>query len=268
MPSFVAESRRGRRLVGRLERGTDVLTGLADLCKKHGVRAGEIRAHGALEQATLVEYDQRGRTERPPRRFDSPLELLSFYGSAAVEADKVVVQARATLSRERDNGIELLGGQLVAGRVHSLEFVIEVFEDLVLRREVDPTTGTRGWSSATEVGPAEPVAAQWEAPARMVAVDHTDEPAPVPATTWQDVIAAKPEPPPVDPADVDARLERGDFIDHPKFGRLQVERIEGDHEFVSARLRNQRLIRLSLDVLSLVVVGREGEHRVFKPERP
>jgi len=267
---FVAESRRSRRLVGRLDRGSDVISALTDLCRKQGVHAAEIRAQGSLEEAALVEFDQRGRAPRAPRRFASALEILHLHGSAAEEDGKLVVQARVALSRERDNGIELLGGQLVSGRVHTLEFVIEVFDDLVLRRETDAATGVRGWVSATEVAAtSKPAAAQqWEAPARLVAVDHVPEAAPAP-TTWQDVMAAKPEPEPTPAATGDApQIAPGDFIDHPKFGRCQVERIEGDHEFVSARMRNQRLIRLSLDVLSLVAVGTEAGHRVFKPERP
>jgi hypothetical protein len=59
-------------------------------------------------------------------------------------------------------------------------------------------------------------------------------------------------PPPTDDA---INVRPGDFIDHPKFGRVAVERVDGDMEFVTARLRNQRLIRLSLDVLTLIPAG-------------
>ncbi len=54
------------------------------------------------------------------------------------------------------------------------------------------------------------------------------------------------------------------WVDHPKFGRCQVERVEGDSEFLSVRLRNQRLIRLSLDVLNLAPAGHSDGHRLFK----
>ncbi|HXU70119.1 MAG TPA: hypothetical protein VN947_12370, partial [Polyangia bacterium] len=56
----------------------------------------------------------------------------------------------------------------------------------------------------------------------------------------------------------------GDFIDHPKFGRCAVERVDGDYEFVTARLRNQRLIRLSLDVLTLIFAGQENGKNIFR----
>ena len=58
----------------------------------------------------------------------------------------------------------------------------------------------------------------------------------------------------------------GDILEHPKFGRCQIERIEGDYEFVSARMRNQRLIRLSLDVITLVPIGQEEGRQLFRAE--
>jgi hypothetical protein len=71
-----------------------------------------------------------------------------------------------------------------------------------------------------------------------------------------------PEAPP--PPQEEVRVAPGDLIDHPKFGRCIVERVEGDNEFVSARLRNQRLIRLSLDVLTLHPAGEEDGKRLFR----
>ena len=267
---MVAESRRGRRLVGRLDRGADVLSALADVCRASGVRAGELRATGAFEQVVLAEWDQRGRQLRPPRRFDAPFEILTLYGNISEKDGKPQVQARVALSRERDNGIEVVGGQLSSGRVFTLEFVIEAFDDILLRRLPDAQTGLALWREA------QPVEAAVEPTPELSQIKTAPLPFDEPARTkWEDVVAASSSTPPAEPTavepplgimDADARVAPGDFIDHPKFGRVQVERIEGDYEFVSARLRNQRLIRLSLDVITLVLIGREGERQLFRAE--
>jgi predicted DNA-binding protein with PD1-like motif len=250
---FVAESRRGRRLVGRLDRGVDLLDGLAEVCRLRKVRSAELRACGALEFATVGEYDQRSRVMRAPRRLDTQLELLSLYGNVSEKDGKLVVQARASLSRERDNGIELLGGQLLSGRVFSVEFVIEAFDDLLLRRALDADSGLQLWRE-------------------VVTLEETP-PEVLPPPHWEDVITAsrKAAPPTgifdreeAAPVEEEVHPAPGDFIEHPKFGRIQVERIEGEYEFVSARLRNQRLIRLSLDVLTLTFVGAEDGHNLFR----
>jgi predicted DNA-binding protein with PD1-like motif len=290
----LAESRHSRRLVGRVPRGVDLLTALVDVCKTHRVRAGEIRAQGALEQAVLAEYDQRNRTLRSPRRFDAQLDIVHFHATIGERDGQPSLVARVALSRERDNGIELLGGQLLGGRVFAAEIIIDVFEDLRLPRELDAGTGLWLWSRGV------PVAVESSVPATATACELRETPAPaanpfaesartvaVPhveptGTTWSDVVAAsaastpkeapEPEDAPVAPARPpsmeEVRVVAGDWIEHPKFGRCQVERVEGDYEFVSVRLRNQRLIRLSLDVLELLPVGEEpGGRRLFRAER-
>jgi predicted DNA-binding protein with PD1-like motif len=259
---IVGESRKGRRLVGRLNRGSEILDGLADACRVGQVRSGELRARGALEQAVVQAYDQRARTMRPPRRFESPFEIVYLYGQVSELSGRLSLQAHVALSREGDNGIELVGGRLVSGRVFAVEFVIDAFDDLVLRLSPDAQTGLPLWSEAIGIGAPPPV----EAP--------EPPPPPPPAATdgfgappaWQEVVAASDEAAaaPAPEPDVEVTVRPGDLIDHPKFGRCQVERIEGDYEFVSARLKNQRLIRLSLDVLSLIPVGEEDGHQLFR----
>jgi predicted DNA-binding protein with PD1-like motif len=264
---IVAESRRVRRLVGRLDKGSEILEALAEVCRNHQVRAAEVRAIGSLEQVVLCEYDQRARQYRPGRRFDAQFEIVNLQGNISEKDGKLFVHAKVGLSRERDNGIELVGGQIQSGRVFVVEFVIDVFEDLILRRGPDAQTGLSLWREAIaleqpaaesvveEKLPVKP-AVPFEAPAK---------------TSWQDVVAAsdaRPAPtaveeePPLPQEDV--RVSAGDLIDHPKFGRCVVERVEGDYEFVSARLRNQRLIRLSLDVLTLVPSGEDQGKRLFR----
>ncbi len=259
---IVAESRRGRRLVGRLDKGADVMESLAEICRSHDVRAAEVRAIGKLNQVVMSEYEQNARQFRASRRFDSSFEMISFNGNISERDGKLFVHAHVALSRELDNGIEMIGGHLVSARAFSFEFVIEAFDDLILRRQnSEAQTGLPLWKEAIAMDAPAPAAAHvpFDAPAR---------------TTWDDVVSAStappPEPPPVveeplpDGDGEEVRVAPGDLIDHPKFGRCVVERVEGDYEFVSARLRNQRLIRLSLDVLRLLPAGEEAGKRLFR----
>jgi predicted DNA-binding protein with PD1-like motif len=271
---IVAECTRTRRLVGRLDRGSDLVSQLAEACRTHRVRAGEARAAGALEEAVVAEWDQQARSLRAPRRFAGAFEILSLAATIGERDGQPSLQAWATLSRDRDNGIELVGGRLVAARVFACEFVIDAFDDVALPRTLDAATGLMLWQpSATQVveaadaGTSQPSPPSFEAP---------------PRTTWSDVVAAserRVEPLRGEAMGVEVLQETvetealgqpevlvkpGDYIDHPKFGRVLVERIEGDYEFVSARLRNQRLIRLSLDVLTLIPAGQAEGRNLFR----
>ncbi len=109
----------------------------------------------------------------------------------------------------------------------------------------------------------------FEAPARGHFADEKPQKVEPPAVSWADVAAVSAAAEPAgDPAPSDEPLRPGDVIEHPKFGRCEVERIEGDAEFAQVRLRNQRLVRLSLDVLTLVRDGDEGKSRRFRAVMP
>jgi predicted DNA-binding protein with PD1-like motif len=262
---IVGESSRGRRLVGRIDRGADLAGALLDLAASRAVRAAEVRASGALEELELRWFDQRARAWRPRKLFD-PVQLVQLHGTIAERPERggrPILDAYVLVSTapsERDSGVILHGGQLVRARVYSVEFVVDSFDDLTLRRAPDRSLGLDVLRLAAPVGTAEEVV---EAPAAIA-------PAVAEAPSWADVARASAggtvEQEPVEDLTEDP-VGAGDVIEHPRFGRCVVERIEGDAEFAQVRLRNMRLIRLSLDVLTLVRDGAEPDGaRRFRAE--
>src|SRR5262249_48824538 len=170
---ILTESRSGRRIVGRLDRGASLHDALLDVCRQRGVRTGEVRAVGSLESVEVAEYDQARRAWKPGRSFAGGMEILSLSGNVSERGGQLVLHAPAALMRERDNGVEVLGGPVLAARVFALEFVIDAFDDLLLRRGLDAATGLPLWNEAIAAGP--------EAP--------PPPPRPQP-TTWADVARA------------------------------------------------------------------------------
>lgn len=143
------ESRRGRRILARIDRGTDLFDGLRDLCRKHHIRCGEVRGIGTLELAELAAFDQAARRWKPARLLSGGgLELLQLHGNISEESGAVSIQAQATLMRDRDAGMEVVGGHLQRAVVYSVELVVETFDDVLLRRAVDPSVGLSRWSEA------------------------------------------------------------------------------------------------------------------------
>lgn len=275
----VAESTRTRHLVGRLDRGADVLLQLVEVCRAWRVHAGTIRAVGSLEDAVVGSWDQHARAPTTPRRFAAPVELLALDATISESNGVAALHAFVSLSRSGDNGIEVVGGRLVSGKVFACEFVIDAYDDLTVPSVLDANTGLQLWQ------PRETVVTETPAPSFEAAAK----------TTWSDVVTAseeKAQPAPVpqwssasstatggrasardnddndvplsNPPSTDLVIRPGDLIDHPKFGRITVERVDGDQEFVSARMRNQRLIRLSLEVLSLEPAGQSEGKTLFK----
>jgi predicted DNA-binding protein with PD1-like motif len=275
---LVTESRSLRRLVGRLDRGVSLFDAVLEVCRAHRVRTGELRALGSFESVEVAEYDQAQKSWKPARSFAGGMEILNLTGNVSERAGQLALHCHASLMRERDNGVEILGGHVVAARVFAVEFVLEAFDDVILRRSVDAATGLALWSEALalDAPAAEGAAAPDEDEAPLPS--PVAPPAPLPAASsipsasasWSDVAAAsarRSAAPVVDADDAsgeDPNLEPGDILIHPTFGRCEVQRIEGGYEFAHVRLKNNRLVRLSLEILKVVPAGTEGGHRVFR----
>ena len=201
------ESRRGRRILARLDRGTDLLDGVRTLCQRHDIRCGELRGIGSLEMAELSALDQGSRRWKPARLVaGGGLELLQLSGNISEERGAVSVQAQVTLMRDRDAGVEVIGGHLVSAVVYSVELVIETFDDVLLRRQPDADTGLSPWNEAIAEAEAKPATAAPSAitsPA-LPAIATTAPPMPAsvaaPAVVARPAPAATPSVPPPRPA--------------------------------------------------------------------
>jgi predicted DNA-binding protein with PD1-like motif len=215
-----------RRFAGRLGRGEDVLQAVLDLCREHKLTAGEVRGAGVLETVELAAHDPALGRPRSARRFEGTFELVSLWGVISSDGENPRCVAHATVMRDRDTGIELLGGRLMAARAIEVDLVI-----------MAATSG----ASAVKTG---------------------DLPSAPAATTWADVAgASKPDEPADDEESANPVL--GDLIEHPRFGLCEVVRLEGD-EYIQVKNASGRLLRLSIDALSLKLAGREGTKRRFR----
>lgn len=297
---IVFETQRTRRIVGRLERGEDVLGAVQRLCRDHRVRGGWIRAVGAFEWVELCEYDQRTREYKPALRFDTPCEILSLEGNVSIKDDAPFVHLHATVSRETDNGIQVLGGHLTGGAAFSCELVLDTFDDIDLVRVRDHATGLSLWDG-TQAGRAAP-------PPGPVGRPATPAPSGGGGVSWADVAAASqvpPQPPPKvierrrpttpPPAPKRAREtpdtpaftpgplperrrpseeeifeehypEKGDWVDHKQFGLC---RVDGEDSEGSLLIRLPSGVRkpIKLDYLEVLPPHWDGERRIF-PLRP
>jgi len=275
---IVAESQPSRRLVGQLDRGLDLVQAVSSLCHSRSVRSGVLRAFGSLADAEVCRLDDKGGGWLPGRRVPGPSTILHLGGHVSERLGAPHLELTCALL---GGSGEVTGGRLVQARVHAVELVIDCFDDLVLTTDLDEESGLWGWVRATSLtaaprpepaeGRAKASAPGFEAAAsgRVVGRGPTPAPAaPPPAgPTWAPGVAASASRGPVDSGaeEADDSLRAGDVIDHPRFGAGEVERIEGAGDYAQVRLRNNRLVRLSLDVVQLVRDGNDASgKRRFK----
>lgn len=140
MKSFSFEGR--RVLLGRLEKGQDILQGLTEFCVSEGVTAGSIQALGAVQRGAVGFYDQEFAAYREIR-FDEEMEIASLAGNISRKEGETFLHCHIILS-DRDG--RCFGGHLVEGNVaFACEFAITALEGPVPERTLDQATGLMLW---------------------------------------------------------------------------------------------------------------------------
>ena len=276
MSRLLVESRPTRRVVGQLSQGEDLLQGLLSICKDLKIRCAEVRATGVLEDFAVSHYERSNRTMGSARQFRGPLQLLQTSGILSELEGKLDLQLSVVASRQRDNGVEFLGGACTAAKVITCEFILEIMDDLILRRELNRKSGLNVWKEYFS-SQGKPSEAQGE-PASFTGHPQSPEAAVVETKhKWADAVmesvrahAERGEQEEQEEEEPYRAVHEGDVIEHKQFGRCEVQRVDANEEFVSVRLRNGRLVRLNLDVLNLRYKEDEEEHQVFSndPKEP
>ena len=288
------ESRRGRRIVAHLGRGADLLDDLQRSLLRHGVSCAEVRAVGSLESVALTTYDRQARAWREPRRASGELEVVWLSGNAVLDAKGAPsLHLRASLCRETELGPQMIAGVVAHAVVFDLEVIIDAIDDVVIERRASAEHGLLCWNdlrlqdpAPDAVAPERPI--EWSdviaasdastraEPSGEGAPTHVSKPASAPASSPTPSLAvdgsgavpvqssADPQlAPGTGPIASAPRIGPGDLIEHPRFKRCTVQRIEGDYEFIHVALKNGRVVRLSLDVVELTQSGTDGGQRVF-----
>ena len=140
MKSFSFE--RQRVLLGRLEKGEDVLGGLTEFCVQHGVMVGAIQAIGAVQRGGVGYYDQVNATYRE-RRFDEGMEIACLMGKISIREGDVFLHCHVVLANAEGH---CFGGHLLDGNVtFACEFVVTALDGPVPDRMHDEATGLMLW---------------------------------------------------------------------------------------------------------------------------
>jgi predicted DNA-binding protein with PD1-like motif len=133
----------GRRLMGRLGKGEDLLLALEKRCIEAGIQLGAVKAIGAVSRARFGYYDQ---TERKYAFLEmkQPLEILALLGNVSLKDGKVMVHAHVTLADAQGRA---WGGHLAEGTlVFACEFEIQEYSgEKPLSRAWDEETGLFLW---------------------------------------------------------------------------------------------------------------------------
>jgi len=141
-------SEAGKRIVGRLLPGTDLITGIEAMCQQHQVTSATIvSVIGSLTQAQLVyavpdETGKIGIRYHDPVTVGGPLEILACQGIIGQsEQGALSVHLHGLIS---DPGMRVVGGHFLNGGnpvLATAEILIQQCSDVRMIREQDDETG-------------------------------------------------------------------------------------------------------------------------------
>jgi predicted DNA-binding protein with PD1-like motif len=246
------QTRPSRQVVGRVFRGNRLQEAFGALVEEHELRSAWVSAIGAFEWIELTEYNQGAQHYEEAHRFER-CELLSMQGNLSKRDGQPFWHLHATISLREDGRDVTYGGHVVDGSVFALEFRIDCFDELMLRRANDEATGLQLWAGI------EDASAEIDAP-RVPEPASADRPK---SATW--AMAAELSTRAESVAPVEHRPERGDWIEHAKFGLCKIEGLTGDGVCI-IKLPDARRKKIKLDAL-LVFAPREDDGRRIFPVR-
>jgi predicted DNA-binding protein with PD1-like motif len=247
------EASASRHIVGRVFHGSGLQEAFRNLVDEHGLRTAWVSAIGAFEWIELTEYNQSDRRYEGAHRFER-CELLSMQGNLSERDGEPFWHLHATVSLREGERDVTYGGHVVDGSVFALEFRIDCFDELELRRDHDDATGLQLWAN---------LEAQAAGPQVLPAPGAAPEGVPTEAT-WAMAaeLSARAEP----AASLEYKPEKGDWIEHVKFGLCKIEGLTGDGVCI-IKLPDARRKKIKIDALQVLAPRSDGERRVF-PVRP
>jgi predicted DNA-binding protein with PD1-like motif len=229
----------------RLEQGALLPDAIEAAAAELGLEFCDVRGFGRLRRLEI-----RAAGSEAPSRFEGPLDLLQLSGRMRRAGRVELSDWLCVVSRSTDNGVQVLGGELLAAEC---DFAELSFEPL-LSAEPDLPRGVGGEPGSGRAAAASPEPARSREGSlgeRWGDVLAESERQQRSAPDWDD------EPPEVFP-------RRNDVVNHRQFGRCKVMKMDDEH--ITLRKPDGKSVQLGLAVLRFSEVGREGKATVFDVE--
>jgi predicted DNA-binding protein with PD1-like motif len=137
-----SEYKPGRRFVGRLPHGKDLISTIEDFCKESSIQMATFSLIGAVSSYTIGSYDQTQQvyvtfTEK------APMEIVTCMGNISLLDENPFVHAHIVLGSESG---ELIGGHLFSETIlFAGEIDIKELTGKPLEKAYDRTTGLKLW---------------------------------------------------------------------------------------------------------------------------
>ena len=142
MEILFREFRTGRRLVGKIPRGEDLIRSVERFCEAASVETACFTVQGAVSSFTIGVYDQTQQVYVTHSKA-AAREIVFCTGNISIQGGKPVAHDRSVLA---DESGDVTGGRLFSETlVFAAELEMTEWLGPALERDYDPETGMMLW---------------------------------------------------------------------------------------------------------------------------
>jgi predicted DNA-binding protein with PD1-like motif len=137
-----SEFKLGRRLLGRLPHGKDMITSIENFCAASDIQTATFSIIGAVSSATLGVYDQKQHVYVTFIE-NAAMEILTCIGNVSLKDKTPVIQSHIVLADEHG---KIIGGRLFSETIiFAGEIDLQEMTGKPLERVYDDKTGLMPW---------------------------------------------------------------------------------------------------------------------------
>jgi predicted DNA-binding protein with PD1-like motif len=138
-----SEFKLGRRLLGRLPHGKDLITSIEDFCIASDIQTATFSVIGAVSSATVGVYDQKQHVYITFTE-NAAMEIVNCIGNVSLKDKTPAIKSHIVLADE--NG-KIMGGRLFSDTIlFAGEIDLQEMTGEPLERVYDGKTGLRLWN--------------------------------------------------------------------------------------------------------------------------
>jgi hypothetical protein len=138
-----SEFKLGRRLLGRLPHGKDMITSIEDFCIASDIQTATFSVIGAVSSATLGVYDQKQHVYVTFTE-SAAMEIVNCTGNVSLKDKTPVIKSHIVLADEHG---KIIGGRLFSETIlFAGEIDLQEMTGEPLERVYDDRTGLQLWN--------------------------------------------------------------------------------------------------------------------------
>ncbi|MBU1221742.1 DUF296 domain-containing protein [Myxococcota bacterium] len=231
------ETKKQRRFVGEFTRGMEIQKAVSRLLKDNNIRTGRIKIFGHLENI-ILSTDSGNKAMSTRRIISGACQLISCEGIITELGGQFDPLLYSTVAVEGETGLAVYGGVLVEARVIQCDFILDSFDDLFIRRTIDASSNSAIWNEVFAETSSD--------------IDNSELPGKMEALKVEHI-----EPEVEDDDDDDETNDLpapGDILNHFKFGKCIVQKLDLGADIIQIKLPSDRTARLGIQYLTFSLV--------------